>query len=101
MTPQLWYCELCGVLGAILYDGHGDVMSVVSALGTQHREASPGCSNGARGLRSIVVENIREPFILRPTNPPRAEQESDDVPPVTGPDGRREIPPSSPIAEEW
>ena len=64
--PEIWYCEACGVMGALMYDAGEDVMSVVYALGSQHREASPGCEGSARGLRSIVVENIREPFVLRP-----------------------------------
>lgn len=64
--PQLWYCEMCGVLGALMFQERDDVMSVVHAMGDQHREASPSCENEAMGLRSIVVENIHEPFILRP-----------------------------------
>lgn len=66
MKPQLWYCEMCGIMGALMYEERDDVMSVVHGMGDQHREASPGCENGAVGLRSIVVENIREPFIMRP-----------------------------------
>jgi hypothetical protein len=66
MKPQLWYCEFCGVMGALMYAPGSDAMSVVFGMGDQHREASPGCENKAMGLRSIVVENIREPFILRP-----------------------------------
>ena len=91
MKPQLWYCEQCGILGALMYKEHDDVMSVVYAMGDQHREASPVCKNGAMGLRSIVPENIREPFILRPLNEVvvRDEPGSEDCPPATGPDGRR------------
>lgn len=67
--PQLWYCESCGILGALMYEERDDVMSVVSAMGTQHRQASPECENGAYGLRSLIPENIKEPFILRPHEP--------------------------------
>jgi len=66
LKPQLWYCERCGVLGAVMYELHADVMSVVHAMGDHHREASPGCSNGPMGLMSIVPENIRKPMICRP-----------------------------------
>jgi len=66
MKPQLWYCEMCGILGALMYKEDQDVMGVVYAMGDQHRKASPDCDNGALGLRSLVIENIKEPFILRP-----------------------------------
>lgn len=66
MKPQLWYCEACGVFGAVMYEAQADVMSVVYAMGDQHREASPDCENGPYELRAIVVENIHESFTLRP-----------------------------------
>lgn len=69
MEPQLWYCEMCGVMGALMFKAGDGVMSVFHALGNQHREASPDCPNGSMGLRTIVVENIREPFIMRPHEP--------------------------------
>jgi hypothetical protein len=57
---------MCGIMGALMYEERDDVMSVVYAIGKQHQEASPSCENGAMGLRTIVVENIREPFVMRP-----------------------------------
>jgi hypothetical protein len=66
MKPQLWYCEMCGILGGLMYKDSEDAMSVAMGLGDQHRKASPDCENGALGLKCIVVENLQEPFILRP-----------------------------------
>ena len=66
MKPQLWYCETCGVMGAAMYEEHADVMYVVNAMGNQHRQASPKCENGVMGLPTIVVEDIREPFVMKP-----------------------------------
>lgn len=64
--PHLWYCEMCGSMGAFMFQERDDVMSVVHIMESQHREASPSCENRAMGLRSIFVDKIREPFILRP-----------------------------------
>lgn len=69
MKPQLWYCEMCGILGSVMFKENDDIMPVIRAIEEQHRKASPDCENDARGLRVIAIQNIREPFILRPTEP--------------------------------
>jgi hypothetical protein len=63
---QLWYCESCGVLGGFMYGDDEDVVSVAFGMGAQHRKASPGCESRAVDLKILVVENIHEPFVLKP-----------------------------------
>ena len=62
MKAQMWWCERCGALGAVLHEDHADVMSVVYALGGQHTKTIPQCPIDATHLRAIVPENIKEPF---------------------------------------
>ena len=62
MKVQMWWCERCGALGAVLHEDHADVMSVVYALGGQHAKTTPQCPIDATHLRVIVPENIKEPF---------------------------------------
>lgn len=62
MKVQMWWCERCGTLGAVLHEDRADVMSVVYALGDQHSKAAPQCPMNAMGLRSIIPDKITEPF---------------------------------------
>ena len=55
---------MCGTLGAVRYEDHADVMSVVNLQRDQHSKAAPLCHNGAMRLRSLCPENVREPFVL-------------------------------------
>jgi len=64
MKTQLWWCEVCGTLGAVRHTDKADVMSVLHDQGAQHRKAAPLCSNHMMYLRSIVPENVKEPFTL-------------------------------------
>lgn len=64
MKTQLWWCQVCGTLGAVRHTDKADVMSVVHDQSDQHRKAAPLCPNSGMMLRSICPENIKEPFTL-------------------------------------
>lgn len=66
VKPQLWYCESCGALGAVMYDQGTDVMSILHTMAGQHKKASHDCETETMALRVIVPENIAEAFVLRP-----------------------------------
>lgn len=61
---QLWFCQSCGTVGALMVRPGEDVMSVVYRMGDQHTGVSPDCGKGAMMLQSIVPENIREDQVL-------------------------------------
>ena len=65
MKPQLWWCERCGTLGATMFEDHADVMTVIYQMGDQHAGATPECPVSAMGLKSLCIENIHEPFVLK------------------------------------
>jgi len=78
MKFQLWWCEICGALGAVQYKERADAMSVCHAEDDQHKEASPMCPNGWMGLRSIAPENIKKPFYHTVNRYTFASDESDE-----------------------
>jgi len=64
MKSQVWFCEKCGVIGAIMFLENSDVMSVVHMMGNQHRQAAPGCQESEYRLRSIHPEYIQSSVVL-------------------------------------
>lgn len=70
MKPQIWYCEVCGVLGAVMFEDGAGVMSVIHAMDDQHKRVSPGCNLDVLRLRSIVPEEIRGEFVIQPSGLP-------------------------------
>lgn len=67
---QIWFCEGCRAIGAVVYALHDDVMAVAWKVRDQHEAASAAadiaCSLDAR---VILPENIRESGVILPPLP--------------------------------
>jgi len=55
VKPQVWFCEVCRALGAVMYEEHADAMSVMYQVLDAHQEASPSCKEQPRIL---VLDNV-------------------------------------------
>ncbi|HYU73716.1 MAG TPA: hypothetical protein VEL31_13635 [Ktedonobacteraceae bacterium] len=53
MDKQVWFCEVCRQGGCVRFEPHIDVSSAVDIISRSHRQDSPNCTNGVRGLRVI------------------------------------------------
>ncbi|MDP3910717.1 MAG: hypothetical protein Q8Q14_10025 [Gemmatimonadales bacterium] len=63
--PTLWFCEECGVLGAVVgVDRPHDVMSGVQAIGDAHFTASPHCTRPRSLLRVLNLDAITVTGVL-------------------------------------
>lgn len=59
---QLWYCEVCGMIGAVVFEKSTDFFSAATLVRDQHNnQASDDCPGSSR---AIVPENIKESMII-------------------------------------
>jgi len=56
MEIQNFYCEVCKKAFHIEYELHTDAYSVILQMDCEHKEYSPDCENGYRGLRIFDQE---------------------------------------------
>ncbi len=58
MSVQVWFCEECSTLGAVVYSEDKDVMSVSRMICDHHQESSPECEVALHSTRVINMDEI-------------------------------------------
>lgn len=64
MKVEVWFCENCGMIGAVEHPDKDDVLTVAHAIGDQHLYEN-ACNTPLGKLRVIFPENIPGTCVLR------------------------------------
>ena len=65
MTVDIWFCESCGVIGAIGTSSMEEGLTIRGRISDEHKTFSPDCPVNPDAIRSFSPPNITPGLIAR------------------------------------